>query len=880
MHASKKQIFTLTLGATLFFVASLHATPLTWDADPTTVSLQDGTNVWDTTTNTWWDGAANVAWNNATPDSATFGTTSGTAGAVTVAAGLTINVGNLTFNPPNAGNYNLTPGDATSRLSFTPGSIVTVASGLVVTNTVVLAGTSSFTKAGPGTFSLRPSTANTNSGITIVTDGALVMGSSGGRVVIPGDLIVTNTGDARLGAANTITNTATISVASGATFEMNGNALAVSGFVLNGGTVTQTTAETLTATNFDARSGSIIYNGVSTGSKLDTPFGGTFTKSTAGVVTLQSKASSTSTGGLTNTIIIAGTLVLDYSVTASGKFNKSGSLTMNGGTLIFSNYLAQNDTLGSLILNNGVITNASANAFDIRLGTGGNFDVRTGAVYMVLGSGTGQRLTKSTPGLVILAADNTYSGGTTISAGTLQLGVGGTSGLAGSASANITNNGTLVFNRSGGLTNFSGTISGTGAIIKTGSGYIGLTDANNSYTGTTTISNGVINIGSTSKLGDGTGALILSGGTLNITASRTTSTAPISNPLFVNADSAITTTNPSATVDLNFTNDSISGVAGTLTLRNDAASGTGVFQPRFSGSSFNFNRPIIIANGGFGTTRLNSFNLAGTTQTFSGNLSGNGGYRRTASASGTGGTTVLTGNNTYTGPTDVNDGLLLVNGTIGTNIVTVSSTATLGGNGTVNGPVTIQSGGTLAVGNSIGTLTISNSLVFQITGTNVSELNKTLGTNDLVRGLTAVTYNGILVVNNLSGTLAANDTFKLFDAGTYTGSFASSNLPALGTGLSWDTSGLTINGTLKVTGTTTASPQIGSVSLSGSNLILTGTGGTAGADYYVLTSTNVAQPLAGWTSIATNQFITGGNFNFTNAVDPAKPARFYILKVP
>ena len=62
-------------------------------------------------------------------------------------------------------------------------------------------------------------------------------------------------------------------------------------------------------------------------------------------------------------------------------------------------------------------------------------------------------------GTTILTANNTYTGGTTISAGTLQLGNGGTTG---SIVGNVIDNGTLAFNRSDGDV-FAGTISGTGA---------------------------------------------------------------------------------------------------------------------------------------------------------------------------------------------------------------------------------------------------------------------------------------------------------------------------------------------------------------------------------------------------------------------------------
>jgi autotransporter-associated beta strand protein len=428
-------------------------------------------------------------------------------------------------------------------------------------------------------------------------------------------------------------------------------------------------------------------------------------------------------------------------------------------------------------------------------------------------------------------------------------------------------------------------ISGTGALSKIGAGTLLLTQIN-SYQGATTISNGVLSIDSDATPGDGNGTLNLSGGTLNATASRSPTTAPVANPINVTADSVITTTSTSTSsdVDLNLSNDSIGGAAGTLTFSNANGLAASVFAPRFSGS-FNFNRPVVIANGGaIGSTRLNSFNSTGTTQTFNGVISGSGGYRRTASTIGTGGVTVFTADNAYTGLTEVNRGTLLVNGSLAAESpVTVGGTSQngiLGGTGTIYGPVTVLNSGTLAPGTSIGQLTISNTLTLQSGSTTVIELNKTLGTNDFVRGLSNVAYAGTLVVTNLSGTLASSNTFKLFEAGAYTGAFDLFDLPPLANGLTWDTTGLTSDGTIKVIGTAIAQPHIDSVSLSSGNLVLSGTGGTAGADYHVLASTNVALPLAQWSPIQTNQFTVGGNFAFTNSIDSNTPKLFFILQVP
>ena len=76
-------------------------------------------------------------------------------------------------------------------------------------------------------------------------------------------------------------------------------------------------------------------------------------------------------------------------------------------------------------------------------------------------------------------------------------------------------------------------------------------------------------------------------------------------------------------------------------------------------------------------------------------------------------------------------------------------------------------------------------------------------------------------------------------------------------------------------------PIISSISLSGTNLMINGANGQSGATYYVLMSTNLAQPLGQWTRISTNTLNGNGNFTFTatNAVNPRTPKRFYLLQM-
>ena len=100
---------------------------------------------------------------------------------------------------------------------------------------------------------------------------------------------------------------------------------------------------------------------------------------------------------------------------------------------------------------------------------------------------------KTGTGKMLLAADNAFSGGVTISNGVLQVGNGGATGTVGTGAGtiNLVNaDASLVFNRSGTLTQ-SGAISGNGSLLKQGTGVVTLSTAN-TYSGGTTVSNGTL----------------------------------------------------------------------------------------------------------------------------------------------------------------------------------------------------------------------------------------------------------------------------------------------------------------------------------------------------------------------------------------------------
>ena len=139
-------------------------------------------------------------------------------------------------------------------------------------------------------------------------------------------------------------------------------------------------------------------------------------------------------------------------------------------------------------------------------------------------------------------------------------------------------------------------------------------------------------------------------------------------------------------------------------------------------------------------------------------------------------------------------------------------------------------------------------------------------------------------ISSLPGSAIVGSTYNLFQYTTFSGGPFSSpvvNLPSGYTGhltnnvspyiqLVIDTAPSVILPTIP--------PGTTNFSLAGTNVVLSGTNGQPGRTYYLLASTNVAQPLNQWVAVATN-VLGAANFTFigTNAVPPNVPQRFYIL---
>jgi autotransporter-associated beta strand protein len=139
-----------------------------------------------------------------------------------------------------------------------------------------------------------------------------------------------------------------------------------------------------------------------------------------------------------------------------------------------------------------------------------------------------------------------------------------------------------------------------------------------------------------------------------------------------------------------------------------------------------------------------------------------------------------------------------------------------------------------------------------------------------------LTLGGTLTVVNVGpGVLAAGDTFNLFSAGVYSGSFASISLPKLASNLNWITSQLAKSGKLSVAG----APVLEGAPVRDTNGFSFLFSGQAGQPYTVLSATNVALPMPSWLVNATGVFVASGLAGFTNA-NPALRAEFYRVRSP
>ncbi len=250
----------------------------------------------------------------------------------------------------------------------------------------------------------------------------------------------------------------------------------------------------------------------------------------------------------------------------------------------------------------------------------------------------------------------------------------------------------------------------------------------------------------------------------------------------------------------------------------------------------------------------------------------------------TGGTVSLISSGSIDSSTNItlSAGTTLDLSAMATPTLTLTSGRSLSGSGTVVGNVTMATGSSLSVGgpgtNTIGTLTVTNSLLLQAGSTNLMEVSKLGGIASYDQVVsTNVTYGGTLMVTGAGGAFAPGDTFRLFAAGSYSGSFSATNLPV---GTSWNTTQLGVNGTIQVV--SVVPPQFTGFTLTNRNVLLAFSG-PAGNSYRVWANTNVtATPITNtWTVVSTNGlFSVLGSATFLDTTVTNFPVRYYRISVP
>jgi fibronectin-binding autotransporter adhesin len=638
----------------------------------------------------------------------------------------------------------------TNTLSVTAGSNVSSnsANGLTFGNTT-FTGNATFSVANNGTGTGTLTLGALNDGgvartITKSSTGALTLGSAATSLV-NGTAINLTAGTLNSNNAIALGSLANVIISSGATLSLgasqtlgalNGSAGSVAlgastltvGSINNlsssfGGVISGSGALTKAGTGTVTLSGANTYTGLTTVNagilniQSGSALGGTTTGTTVSDGATLQLQGGISVGAEALTISGVGAAGQNGAlVNVSGTNNYGGLLTLGAAATISSNSGTLNLT------NTGTITGSGLNL--TLTGSG------IGSISSIIATGTGA-LIKNGSGQWILTGANTYTGGTTISAGTLQLGNGGTSG---SILGDVIDNGSFAINRSDTYA-FGGVISGSGAFAQIGTGTTILTGAN-TYTGGTTISAGTLQLGNGGTSGSIVGDVV-NNGSFAINRSDTLTFGGVISGSGAFRQIGIGTT--VLTGANTYTGGStISG--GTLQLGNSGTSGSIIGD--------------VIDNGTFAINRSDTY-------TFGGVISGAGAFQQLGT-----GTTVLTGANTYTGTTTVNGGSLLVDGSIASANTSVNSGGLLGGNGAIAGSVAIADGGILAPGNSVGTLTVSS-----LTLGNASLLNYQLGIpgvvgmgiNDLTNVTGNLTLDGILNTAALPG--FGPGAYRLFNYG-------------------------------------------------------------------------------------------------------------------
>jgi extracellular elastinolytic metalloproteinase len=475
----------------------------------------------------------------------------------------------------------------------------------------------------------------------------------------------------------------------------------------------------------------------------------------------------------------------------------AGGLTFNTSAYTISSSSSSN----TLSLTGGAQINVSSAAF-------------TDTISAPLTGSVGPATTG--PGILVLSnSNNNYSGATTINAGTLRVSAlnaipsgsavtlanvaGATLNLAssdtiaslsggGTTGGNVTLNSgtTLTVGGNNATTTYAGIISGSnGALTKSGTGTFILTGAN-TYSGATTISSGVLQIGNGSTTGSlGTGSVIDNS---SLVFNRTVSSSPAN---VISGGGTVTI----ATGQVNLTGNST--YTGTTTINSSAS----LFLGLATTGSLN-PASAIINNGRFGSQRSNTI-IQGID--FASVISGTGGITEASSG---GGTLVLNGANTYTGSTLVSAGTIQFN-----------SILNVGGGASALGAPTTVANGTISLGTTIST---PANLVYVGAGNVTNRVINLTGNSAATVGL-AQSGTGLLkFTSNFTSSVTAPKTLNL--SGSTAG--AAEIAGAIVNNSSTNTTSLTKSGsgTWTLSGT---SSYTGATTVNAGTLIVTGNTSTS-----------------------------------------------------
>lgn len=557
------------------------------------------------------------------------------------------------------------------------------------------------------------------------------------------------------------------------------------------------------------------------------------------------------TGTLTNDG--TGTLIL------TGNNGYSGGTVINSGTIQFGNGGASGSpNSGSQIIDNGSLIFDNTSLVTIT-GFGANI------------SGTGNLIIRA--GTVKTVGVDSYTGWTEIDPGATFQPSDGNAGLMSmfnSPGSIITNNGTIFMTRQDtGFFGISNNIVGTGLVwVDTGNQNSGLVV----LAGTNTYSGGTFIGGSGIVLGDGmTPGLgsIVGTVTFTNTTGPTTGTFSQNKRLVFNRPDNIIFTNPIVSHVSDGSTVANSGSIeqmgpGTVTL-----DGSDSFP---GGATIDAGMILQVGNGDTnGSVGTGSVSDAGTLIfDHSDNVTVPG-----AISDGTGpgsfiqigaGTVTLSASNSYTGPTIVSNGTLVVSG------------------GYIGGDLDVEGGSIApAAAGTVGTLNIVGNMTID-SGSVLVTLNKSLAQSNSLFVLTnlntdtagILTANGgSLVLNNVGPGLTVGDTFVVFSEPVTGGN----TIPIVLAGYTFNNN-LAVDGSITVaTVPVSVPPKFNNITLSGTNVVITATNNSGPfGSYHLLGTNNLKAPVSTWPVVSTGNFDSNGNVSLTNAV--GTNAEFFILRVP